>query len=233
MRLILTAAMTLFSLHVYADWQDAKALYDAGKYQDAIQDLRSNPSEQAAYFHNLGTTFLKAGDLGRARAYLEKANYIKPHTPNIQRNLEITRTSLSRLIGANQLDPASSGIESLADRMSMDEVRGTLGLLALIVAFLWLRAYSKTRSIRRAILQPAGFCGLAGLALCLILYGTERIAASHPPAFCLERQTVRSGPGDRFIQLALVEAGTKLRLTGSTEAANSEAECHTCGSENS
>jgi hypothetical protein len=121
---------------------------------------------------------------------------------------------LSRLIGAEKVDPASNGLESMADRVSLDEVRGTLGLLALLVALLWTRAYLKTRDVVRTLLQPAGFVGLIGFALTSGLYLAERVASSHPPAFVVERQVVRSGPGDQFIQLAQMEAGVKLRLMG-------------------
>jgi hypothetical protein len=157
---------------------------------------------------------LKANQPGVALAYLSKADALKPHDPQIQNNLGLARSALGRLIGKERLDPASSGLEALADRISLQEVRGALGLLGLVVAILWLRAYLRTRSLRQTLLQPAGFIGLIGLGVTLCLYAVERVASAHPPAFVIERQVIRSGPGEQFIQVMQTEPGMKVRLLG-------------------
>jgi tetratricopeptide (TPR) repeat protein len=200
------------------DWQEARTLFDAGKYEDALREFQLHPSESAQYFHNLGTVYLKLGQPGPAIAYLDKANHLRPHDPEIQQNLKIAQTSLGRLIGSDHLDPASNGLEILADRVSMGEIRGALGLLGLIVAALWLRAYLRTRDLRRTLLQPSGLIGMIGLAITLALYATERLAEAHPPAYALDRVVVRSGPGEQYAQLGQLESGVKLRLLGPSES---------------
>lgn len=200
------------------DWQQARTLFDSGKYDEALHEFRSHPSESAQYFHNIGTTYLKLSQPGQALAQLAKANHLRPHDPEIQHNLQLAQSALSRLIGVDHLDPASSGLETLADRVSFGEVRGALGLLGLIVAALWLRAYLRTRNLKRTLLQPSGFVGLIGFAITLSLYGAERLAEAHPPAFAMDRIVVRSGPGDQFAQLGQLEAGVKIRLLGPTES---------------
>jgi tetratricopeptide (TPR) repeat protein len=189
----------------------AKALFDAGKYEDSIKELRANPNESPQYFYNLGTAYLKAGQSGVGLAYLAKANRLQPHDPDIQRNLKITQNSLSRLLGAERIDPASSPLEAMADRVSMGEIRGALGLLGLIVAALWLRAYLRSRNIKRTLLQPSGLIGLIGLGVTLGLYAAERLVEAYPPAYALEHVLVRSGPGSQFAQLGQLEAGVKVR----------------------
>jgi tetratricopeptide (TPR) repeat protein len=200
--------------NAWSDWQEAKSLYDAGKFDEALKAFQSHPAESAQYFHNV---YYKMGQPGQALAYLEKANHLHPHDAEIQHNLQLAQSELSHLIGAGRLDSVSSGLEAMADRVSMNEVRGTLGLLGLVVMALWLRAYLKTRNLRRTLLQPAGFIGLLGFAITSGLYFAERLANSHPPAFAIERQVVRSGPGDQFAQLGQVDAGMKLRLLGPTD----------------
>jgi tetratricopeptide (TPR) repeat protein len=197
-----------------SDWQEAKSLYEAGKFDEALQAFQTHPNDTAQYFHNLGTVYYRVGQPGRALAYLEKANSLKPHDPETQHNLHLAQAAVGQLIGEARLDAASTGLESLADRVSLQEVRGALGLLGLLVAVLWLRAYWKTRNLKRTFLQPAGFIGLLGFGLTAGLYFTERLAQSHPPAFAVERQVIRSGPGDQFAQLGQVEPGMKIRLLG-------------------
>jgi tetratricopeptide (TPR) repeat protein len=201
----------------WSDWQQAKSLYDAGKYDEALHEFRSHPADSAQYFHDLGTIYLKMGQPGQATAYLGKANHLRAHDPEIQRNLQIAQGALGRLLGADHLDPASSGLEVLADRVSMGEIRGALGLLGLIVAGLWLRAYWRTRSLKRTLLQPSGFVGLIGFAITLSLYGAERLAEAHPPAYAIEHLVIRSGPGAQFAELGQLEAGVKLRMLGPEE----------------
>jgi tetratricopeptide (TPR) repeat protein len=201
----------------WSDWQQAKSLFEAGKYEEALHEFHSHPADSAQYFYNIGTTHLKLGQPGQAVAYLGKSNHLRAHDPDTQRNLQIAQSALGRLIGADHLDPASSGLETLADRVSMGEIRGALGLLGLIVASLWLRAYLMTRSLKRTLLQPSGFIGLIGFAITLSLYGAERLAEAHPPAYTIEHLVIRSGPGAQFAELGQLEAGIKLRLLGPEE----------------
>jgi hypothetical protein len=149
---------------------------------------------------------------------LEKANKRHPHDPTIQKNLRLAQASLAQTLGKDRLDPASSFLESLADPLSLEEIRTAIGVICLILAILWLRAYSRSRSLRRTLLQPAGMLGLVGLSLMIAIYGIQRNADASPPAFLVERQTVRSGPGEHFLDLGTVEAGVKVRLTGSSAA---------------
>ncbi|MGK5082228.1 SH3 domain-containing protein [Bdellovibrionota bacterium FG-1] len=199
---------------VWAEWQEAKTFYDSGNYDEALHSLRSHSAESAPYFYNLGTVFFQLKQPGSALAYLEKANRISPHDPQIQSNLQLAQATLGRLIGIDRLDPASSAVESMTDRVSINEVRGTLGMLGLLVALLWLRTYLRTRKLKEALLQPAGFIALLGFALTGGLYLAQRYAHAHPPTYVLEQVFVRSGPGDQFVQLSQLEAGVKLRRMG-------------------
>lgn len=200
------------------EWQEATRLAEAGKYSEALQAFKTHPGESAQYFYNIGTLHDRLGQPGLAVAYLSKANRLHPHDPETQHNLQIAQASLGKLIGKDRLDPASSGLEAMADRVSLGEVRGALGLLGLIVAGLWLRAYLRTRSLKRTLLQPSGLIGLIGFAITVGLYAAERLAEAHPPAYAIDRLTIRSGPGDQFAQLATIEAGVKIRLMGESKA---------------
>ncbi len=197
-----------------SEWQDTKALYDSGKYEEALQTLQKNPRSDFSYNYNLGTIYFRMGQLGSAVAYLEKANRNHPHDPDIQFNLSVAKSALGRSIGADHLDPSSNGFEQIADRISLDEVRAILGLLGMIVVLLWIRVYLNTRNIQMTFLQPAGLLVLLGFSMTFGIYAIQRYTADHPSAICLEKGMIRSGPGDNYIELAQTEAGSKLRLLG-------------------
>lgn len=198
----------------WSEWQQARTLFDSQQYDAALREFQSHPQDEPNYYYNLGTTYFKLGRTGAAVAYLEKANHQGPHDPDTQYNLSIARAALGKSIGSDKLDPASSWAEQISDRVSLDEIRGTLGLLGVIVVLLWTRAYLKTRSIKKAILQPAGFLGILGLGITAGIYGIQRWTETTPPAVSLSRQAVRSGPGDHYLEMSFVEGGSKIRLLG-------------------
>ena len=201
----------------WGEWQEVKTLYDAGKLDDAIASLRSKANSTSAFHYNLGTLLLASQKTGEALAHLEKANRLKPHDPEIQTNLKIARDSLGGVIGVDQLDPASSSLEAIADQLPRDEANGIIGLLALIVGGLWARAYNKNRSLTRVLSRSTGTMGLIGLILIASLYALLQVSRSQPPAALLERQTIRSGPGETFPQMIQLEAGVKVRVTGAED----------------
>jgi hypothetical protein len=100
---------------------DLKQLESAGRFKDAIEVLKSAPTYDATYFYNLGILHGKSGTPGLAVAYLEKANHLKPHDPEIQRNLNIARKGLQEHLnhaGAGiGIDTASTSIEMFTDRI--------------------------------------------------------------------------------------------------------------------
>ncbi|MGZ3698773.1 MAG: hypothetical protein ACXWPM_00465 [Bdellovibrionota bacterium] len=196
------------------DWEEASSLYSSGQYDKALDAFRAHPRNNAAYYYNLAATLFHLGRIGQATAYFEKANHLEPHDPDIQHNLETARSALGRTLGADRLDPASSSMEILADRVPLDELRGILGLVGLILGFVWLRGYLRTRRFFKTLLQPSALIAGAAFLATGILFAAQRVAQAHPPAVCLDRQSVRSGPGEKYMELSQLEAGTKVRALG-------------------
>jgi hypothetical protein len=198
-----------------------KSAFDSGAYADALRQLQSNPSDDATYYYNLGTTLLKLGKPGQAVAYLERANRLEPHDVSIQQNLQISRTTLGHLVGTEKLDPASTWSENVADNLRLDEIRGAFGLVGFVIALFWIRSYLKSRRIRQTLMKPAGIMGIGALLITAGLYGVERVAGMSPAAVCLDRETIRSGPGDQYVELSQCESGMKIRILGPTAEAQS------------
>jgi|GEM_PF-2083116 len=203
---------------------DPTELEKAGKYKEAIEALRSAPTYDATYFYNLGVLHGKAGSNGLAVAYLEKANQLKPHDPEIQRNLKIAKSALQEHLtnlGAEiGMDSASTPIERFSDRIQADEIFGIIGLITLIVSLLWIRAYLKTRNITKTFLKPSGWFGVFGLVMIFAVYGIYRSGNANSPAVVLNKDYLRSGPGLTFPEIGTIEAGVKVRMIGSPSSIN-------------
>ncbi len=196
----------------WREWESVKQLYDAGKYNEALNELSTHPKEIASYYYNLGTIYFQLNQAGKAVAFLEKANRLDFHDSDININLRIARQALSQLIGKENVDPASTWTESIADRLTATEVRGGLSFGVLVFIILLFQAYVRTRNIFKALLKPAGVIGFAGFVVTLGIYGIYQMAGSSPPAICTEHEVVRSGPGERFSELGKLESGAKVRV---------------------
>ena len=223
-------------------WEAAKNLYDSQKFQDSLIALQGKPLDNANYYYNLGTSYYKLTQIGPAIAYLEKANRLRPHDSDTRYNLSIARAALGQTIGVDKLDPASNGLDQLAAQLSLDEVRVLLGFFGMLVLLVWLRTYLKTRSLRKvfmtphlraragegqsgasfAPMTPLAIAGLVGLLLISCIFGLEKWASTTPAAVSLHRHSVRSGPGERYSELAKLEAGTQLRILPTSSEASTD-----------
>ncbi|MBU6152684.1 MAG: hypothetical protein KGP28_00150 [Bdellovibrionales bacterium] len=203
---------------------DLTQLERAGKFKEAIEALKSSPTYDASYFYNLGVLHGKIGSPGQAVAYLEKANHLKPHDPEIQRNLILAKNALQSSLDSNNseigIDSTSSPLELFSDRIQADEIFGVIGMISLIVSILWIRAYLKTRNLLKTLLKPSGWFGLLGLIVVFAFYGFYRSANSTPPAVLITRELLRSGPGLTFPEIAPIETGVKVRLVGPPSSVN-------------
>jgi len=200
-------------------------LETAGKYKEAIALLQQHPTYDANYFFNLGILYGKDQQPGLAVAYLEKASHLRPHDPEILKNLKIAQPQLKQQLIATkaqvtELDGASNSLERFADRIQQDEIMGVIGLVMLIVSLLWIRAYLKTRNITKTFLKPSGWFGALAVVLSFAFYGVHRTGSSNPPAVLLMKQPLRSGPGMNYPEIIILDAGIKVRMVGSSITLN-------------
>ena len=221
--LIFVAIPDRGSIHL-AEMSDLGQLEASGRYKEAVDLLKQSPTYDAVYFYNLGVLHGKLGQAGPAVAYLEKANSLRPHDPEVQRNLALARDALrNALAGMNSetgLDSASTSLERFSDRIQGDEILGVTGLVTLIVSLLWIRAYLKTRNLTKTFLKPSGWFGFLALVLVFAFYGLYRTGNSSPAAILIGKELLRSGPGLSFPEITPIESGVKVRLVGSPASAN-------------
>jgi tetratricopeptide (TPR) repeat protein len=203
---------------------DLAQLASSGNYKEAIEALKQHPTYDATYFYNLGILWGKSNQPGLATAYLEKANRLKPHDPEILHNLKMAKDLLVQQLSSQHAeiitDAASNQFEQFADRIQADEILGVIGLVSVIVSLLWIRAYLKTRNLMKTFLKPSGWFGVLALVLAFALYGIFKAGNSTPPAVVILKQELRSGPGLNFPEITSIDPGIKVRMIGSALPVN-------------
>jgi tetratricopeptide (TPR) repeat protein len=203
-----------------ADWQNLHSNYDAGQFDEALQLLQKTNSVPGdpAYYYNFGTIHYRAGHLGTAVAYLEKAYSLAGGDPDTRHNLEIAKKALGQVIGQDRLDPGAGFADWLKEALELPEYHTLLGVLILVC--LLISARTAVHGSRGVLTSPSSglsfAIGLSGLLSLLLINHAPGLIGARPAAIALERLVIRSGPGDQYLQLTLIEPGTKLRLTGTS-----------------
>ena len=212
----LSSSSTQNQSNFESNWEEIRQYYDSSHFEKALELLQTHPQENSAYYYDLGTLYYKLGRLGPALGYMTKAYRLKPHNSDIHHNLSVIRSSVSRKIGLENLDPSSSFLEQLSDPLSFNDVRVGVGASGILMCLLFIQSFYATRKTRRTLLNLFGMIGLSGFIVALSVYGIYRVTQLSPPAIALERQVARSGPGDHFSALGQIQEGTQVRLLDSS-----------------
>lgn len=159
---------------------DAKAAYDAGRYQDAVdlyREVLDAGWSSAELYYNLGCASQRAGLTGWAVAYLEEARRLDPHDASISHNLRIARAGVRDRLEGESHSWILGALTALLDGYSPGDA------IAALLACMWIAAAglvgvllltgSLRQIARRGLLVVAVAAALAGAALALKAYQVE------------------------------------------------------------
>lgn len=195
-------------------WNQSQLAFDEGHISDALTHtlaaLKENPQD-AALNYNAGNLNYRLGQFGASLAYLDHARYLAPRNKEILSAYSIAQSALFSSIGTRDLDPGATWYESLGETIPLDALTAffSIGFFCCVYASLHR---IKTGGIKKATLGV----GATALFLCLTL-GTGLFVFLRPKtnlAVCLEKTTLRSGPGESYLQLSVLDPGIRVRVTG-------------------
>lgn len=190
---------------------DATRAYQAGDYQVAAkkyETIAGSGIRNPSLFYNLGNAYLKAGDLGRAVLWYERARRLSPNDPDLKFNLDHARTRLK--------DKTDSSFTP------MDVFFFWQGLISLkwlqysaignsVLFFIWAGI---RRVVNKKILSGPGLSMLVLLFTLVLASGLEafRLNSDHQAVILKERVAVRSGTMENATPLFDLHAGTRVRV---------------------
>jgi hypothetical protein len=93
---------------VWADWRQANAAYEQGRYEVAVDRYTAVLDAgyvSGALYYNLGTAYYRLGRVGQSVRYYEKARRLRPDDPRIAHNLRMVRDDVPELSAPAVLSP--------------------------------------------------------------------------------------------------------------------------------
>ena len=200
--------------------QDADSLYRIKDYQGAAAGYESVLTDgfaSADLYYNLGNTYYRMGQFGRAILNYERALRLEPGMSDARQNLELANsktadriTSLPKIFLVNWYD-------ALVTRLSPSSWRTIVIILVLIVAIaVFFLVTSREISLRKGSLATLISAGILLILAVWFLIASTQHFNSHAEAIVLEPSvTVKSSPEHQSVDKLILHEGTKVTITES------------------
>jgi tetratricopeptide (TPR) repeat protein len=167
----------------------ANSLYESGDYAGAVEaylGVVNGGIVDATLYYNLGNSFYKVNDLGKAVLFYERSLRLAPRDRDVRENLALVRTQLKDKQFVAEKNPVIQGIGWLHDNLRTGEMfwfasLSYLLLCTLAMVFIFRRTRVVSMWYRRlSVLSPARLLGLTltqellvAIALVSILVATS------------------------------------------------------------
>ncbi len=225
--LLIALVLTFFgAVILYADneaaniYNRANKLYAEKEYSRALElygELVDRGIENPALYYNLANTYFKAGMIGRAVLYYERALHLKPLDREIRANLKFVRMSLT-----DKISPLYS--ESMYRVLQMVFAVFNLKVI-LIIELLFFSAfcalfilYSLSHSVSNSLKRFIIACGIlfaVSIAGMSVYITNEK---NHPAGIVLDKAVdVNSSPISESEKIFELHEGTKVKIIESRD----------------
>ena len=216
--LVLLSLFWLAGASFPTDWAErfkqANELYRQGRYREAAplyEKLASEGASGAALYYNLGNTYFKQGQIGRAVLFYERAIRLAPKDKEILGNLAYAREFVQDKVVAPEPSAWMRRLvyfyELLTLNMTMLLSSFFYFILVLVVCSFIVRPASR-RAIRKWLIL---FSIL--LSLSLPLLGAKLFSQRYAEAVVIAREVeVRYGPSPQETKAFLLHEGTSCAI---------------------
>ncbi len=186
--------------------------YQKGNYKEAADDfehIAADGIKTGALYYNIGNSYFKAGKIGLAILWYERAKQLIPHDPDLKFNLDYANTFVK-----DKQDNSNVEISDILFFWEDFIPSGVLQAGAIGCCFLFF-LYAGFRTLKRKnIFTPAGvlliIClGFLTFAACYDFYykNTARFAV-----VVKDKAAVRSGFSDDSTKLFVLHSGTRVKV---------------------
>ena len=200
------------------DWPDrfrqANDLYGQGRYREsapAYEALISEGAVSGALFYNLGNSYFKQGQIGKAILAYERALRLAPHDKEILGNLAYAREFVQDKVAGPESSPWTRRFIYLYEQATPNLLLAfaTLSyfLLVLVLCFMILRPNARASMKKWLILFSVS------LSIFLSCFGLKMFSERYSQAIIIAREVeVRYGPSPQETKAFLLHEGTKCAI---------------------
>jgi tetratricopeptide (TPR) repeat protein len=193
-------------------YEDAKAFYDAGRFDQAAAAFKAlsaqNPRD-AALQYDLGNALLKSGSLGRASAAYQRAFDLDPRDGDGRRNLDFALKRAGEELAPPGVPPlAFAAFTALSSR----ELGGLHWLAAWLTLILAGGALFWTGARRADLMVPLSVCAAAWIFFGLWWAGLSSVLPPGRGVITAGRGELRNGPGEKFSVGYTAPEGRRVRV---------------------
>lgn len=179
-----------------------------------LEELLAKPEPNSPTYHyNLGTLYLRSGNPGLAVSHLEKARALGLNDSEASAQRDQAKQELSLSIGENRLDGGSTLLHRVGDGITSTTHDLFVGALLCIGALLFVFSVIRRRRVQLALRSTMGVLAVISWLLAsgvVVLFMTSRAT---PPLMAIQATSIRSGPGESFLELEPLMPGMKTRHT--------------------
>ena len=208
MKKLLILALMLACIPSYASVAEGDAAYAAGNFAEALKQYENAlvPRRASAeLYYNIGNSYFKLGETGRAVAYYTKAFKLSPRNADIRHNLEFALARTGQHLVPDGLPPA---LHRAFFFFSGAELRGLFFIFLWVFCFALIFYIFKRKG--KKLVFALGFLAVLAAAW----YAVYRTAAGGYNAVTVSQTAqLRGGPGDSFEVTATLPEGYYVDLT--------------------
>ena len=232
-RLLLTLVLACFATGLMAQeteaprsqaaiWKSAEEAYSVADYDSAIreyQSLEKSGAVSSSLFYNLGNSFYRKGNIGKAILYYERALKLEPADQDIKHNLEMARVHTLDKIDSVPQFILVEWVKNVRNKLSSNAwAIVSLIFLAISVALLLLYRFGRSISSRRVYFIIAMIMLALTLFSFLFSLGLARQASDTDTAIVVENiGSVKSAPAAGGNSIFVLHEGTKVKILESVE----------------
>jgi tetratricopeptide (TPR) repeat protein len=218
---VLTIFLFIIISQVYADhnqhlFEEANKIYQQEKFQEAIKkylEIVDNHFESWQLYYNLGNTYYRTGQFGKAILYYERAFKKNPKNEDIIFNLRLANT---KAVDNIKSPPISEIIEAVRNFLSMTAVVWLMiGTYFSLIAIFILRIFVQKNSVRqlsKLILIPLILVLFLATSVFVLKFKAE-ISIKYA-IIMIDKVDVLGEPSEGGTELFSLHEGAKLRIEG-------------------
>ena len=165
-------------------------------------------------YDNLGTSYFKHGDLGRAILNYRRAHYLAPRDGDIAANLAVARLQTLDKLEQTDVGTLANLVQTAEEWLTLKEASVLALILWLLVSLFAIVAILSTR-LRRVSLWAMAVAALFLVAGLFSMANRYYLQSKSPPAVIVAREIdVTSGPGsaDQYLVEFNLHSGAEIRL---------------------